>query len=413
MNSHLNMAFKLFPWQESAVARLKPGSILYGQVGSGKTMAALAYVKWYYPEVKLYVITTAKKRDTGDWESEAYQVGIRNIVADSWNNIKKYQDVTDAFFIFDEQRVVGYGSWSKAFIKIARNNTWILLSGTPGDVWMDYMPVFIANGYYKNKTDFISQHVEYDRFAKYPKIKSYHNTGKLMKIRNEVLIPMPVMKKTRRHILKTETHYDKKLYNDVVKYRWNPYKDQPIETPSEYTQVLRRIVATSRGRKDSVKELISSTDRLIIFYNYDYERSILMQLCKDSKKEYSQWNGHKHEEVPFNNHWVYLVQYTAGAEGWNCTETDTILFYSPNYSFKMMEQAQGRIDRINTTYKDLNYYLMYSKSPIDVAVLGAINKKKRFNASAWAREALPNVGEQVSGSLKAAANGNISWSSRP
>lgn len=379
------MEFNLYPWQETAVRKLKPGSILYGKVGSGKTLTALVYYLEQFSNRKLYVITTAKKRDTGDWEDDASKVGIKDILVDSWNNIKNYRNVKDAFFIFDEQRVVGYGSWSKTFIALAKKNKWILLSGTPGDVWMDYMPVFVANGFYRNKTDFENQHIEYDRFVKFPKIKKYHNTSKLMKLRSEVLVPMNVKRDTIRHLNKIKVNYDNEEYKEIDRMHWNPYKEQPMQNPSEYVQVLRRLVSSSDDRVNQAYRLMLDTDKIIIFYNYDYERKILLDLCEKSRKPYSEWSGHRHEEIPIADDWVYIVQYTAGAEGWNCTETDTMLFYSLNYSYKMMEQAQGRIDRINTKYKDLNYYYFVSNSPIDKGVLGAIDRKKRFNASAWVR----------------------------
>lgn len=379
------MGFNLYPWQEAAVRNLKPGSILYGQVGSGKTLTALVYFLEQFSTRKLYVITTAKKRDTGDWEDDASKVGIKDITVDSWNNIKNYKNVKDAFFIFDEQRVVGYGSWSKTFIGLAKKNRWILLSGTPGDVWMDYLPVFVANGFYRNKTDFENQHVEYDRFVKFPKIKKYHNTSKLIKLRSEVLVPMDVKRETTRHLSRVLVDYDKDEYKDVDRLHWNPYKEQPMQNPSEYVQVLRRLVSMSDDRINKARQLMQDTDKLIVFYNYDYERKALLELCSETGKPYSEWSGHKHEDIPVSDNWIYIVQYTAGAEGWNCTETDTMLFYSLNYSYKMMEQAQGRIDRINTKYTDLYYHYFVSKSPIDKGVLGAIERKKRFNTSSWVR----------------------------
>ena len=380
-------AIELYPWQRDAVSRLIPGKVLYGSVGSGKTLAALVYFKEsFMPKgFQLLVITTAKKRDTGDWESEADSVGINYLIVDSWNNISKYENRINTFILFDEQRVVGYGSWSKSFIKMAKANPWLLLTGTPGDVWMDYVPIFIANGFYKNKTDFIKQHVEYDRFAKYPKIKAYHKEALLRKLRQNVLVSMDVKRETVRHRIGVRTTYDKRAYKKVTDDRWNVYKERPIETASEFTTTLRRVVASSRGRQDKAADIMQKVDRLIVFYNYNYELQILSQLAATTKKPVAQWNGHKHEEIPDSKKWIYLVQYTAGAEGWNCTSTDSMLFYSLNYSFKMMEQAEGRIDRINTKYHDLYYYILDSASTMDRSVVRAIKNKMRFNASAWGK----------------------------
>ena len=377
--------FELYPHQKDAAQRLKPGAILCGDVGTGKTLTGLYFYKTNFVAHRLIVITTAKKRDEGDWEKEAGLLGIDEITVDSWNNIIKYKEVKDAFFIFDEQRLVGSGTWVKSFLKIAKVNKWIMLTGTPGDVWMDFVPIFIANGFYRNKTDFIEQHVEYDRFAKYPKVKKYHNQGKLNKLRRYILVRMTMERKTLRHRNYVETFYDKELYDYVTKYKWNPYLEKPIENASEYTQVCRRVVATSDGRIHEASWQLIHHRKIIVFYNYDYELDILVDLCEFLGLNYAQWNGHKHEYLPRGNNWVYLVNYAAGAEGWNCIETDTIMFYSPHYAWKTTEQAEGRIDRLNTKFKDLNYIYLTSKSKIDQAVIKANLSKKTFNESAWVK----------------------------
>lgn len=379
------MGFELYQHQIEALDKLRSGAILYGDVGSGKTLTSLAYYIKAFPKRKLYIITTAKKRDSGDWEQEAAMLGIQEIVVDSWNNIKNYKSNRNAFFIFDEQRVVGYQAWSKTFIFIAKNNAWILLSGTPGDVWSDYIPVFIANGFYKNKTDFIEQHVEYDRFTNYPKIKAYHNEGKLMRLRRQILIPMKVVRKTTRNRIYVSTKFNKDLYKDITEKRWNVFTESPIQNASEYTQVLRQLVATHYDRVWHAKWIMDVHDKIIVFYNYNYELDILLNVCAQLKKPYAQWNGKRHEPIPETDTWIYLVQYTAGAEGWNCTETNVMLFYSLNYSYRIMEQAEGRIDRINTKFTKLEYFYLTSTSRIDNAVRKAIESKKRFNESVWAK----------------------------
>lgn len=377
------MAYKLYPHQQEALRKIKNGSILNGGVGSGKTLTSLAFYKENFSNKKLHVITTAKKRDTGDWEKDAEKVGAHIEAVDSWNNIKNYIWVEDAFFIFDEQRVVGYSTWGKSFIKIARNNKWILLTATPGDTWMEYMTVFIANDFYKNKTDFVDQHIEFDQWVKYPKIKKYHNVGKLMRYRQMILVPMHFERKTTRHRRYIPSNYDTNLYDKIMRDRWNIYEEKPIENASEMTSCLRKLVATDEDRIRTAKFYMDIHDKIIVFYNYNYERDVLIQIANDLGKEYWEWNGHAHQEVPNTDNWLYLVQYTAGAEGWNCITTNTILFYSMNYSYKITEQAEGRIDRLNTPFIDLEYYFLTSNSDIDKSVYKAIKTKEKFNESAW------------------------------
>lgn len=381
---------QLYDHQIKALAKLKSGSVLCGGVGSGKTLTGLSFYLENYKERELYVITTAKKRNSGEWEEEAALLGITNLVVDSWNNIKNYEKVHGAFFIFDEQRVVGSGTWAKTFIKMAPRNKWIMLSATPGDTWMDYLPLFMANGFYRTKSAFIDMHVEYDPYVKFPRIKRYHNEGILIRHRQSILVMMPVKRHTLRHRTYRETDYDEELYKMAMKERWDPFDNKPIKNASKLLQVLRRITGTSDSRIHEAAWQIIHAKRLIIFYNYEYEREILVDLCEFLGVYAAEYTGNRHDPLPTTKEWIYIVQYTAGAEGWNCTTTDSIMFYSPNYSYKITEQAEGRIDRINTKYTDLNYTILISKAPIDQAVIRANIKKQKFNERAWVRSVVKN-----------------------
>jgi hypothetical protein len=400
------MVTKLFEHQSQAVAKMCNGCILCGGVGSGKSITSLAYYhiqqggviepfkKMQKPK-DLYIITTARKRDQLEWEGELghfllsthsdINVYSNKIVVDSWNNIKKYSDVTDAFFIFDEQRVVGSGAWVKSFIKISKVNKWILLSATPGDTWIDYIPVFVANGFYKNRTEFIREHVIYSRFSKFPKVDRYTNTGRLIRLRNRLLIPMEFDRSTTPHHEDVYVRYDISTYKDITKKRWNIWKEQPITNAAELCYSMRRVVNSDISRQVALLELFEKHPKMIIFYNFDYELEILKGLYYGSGVDIAEWNGHKHQPTPESNSWIYLVQYTAGNEGWNCVRTDTIIFYSQNYSYKVMKQAAGRIDRLNTPYKDLYYYHFKTRSGIDLAISKALKDKKKFNEGSYVK----------------------------
>lgn len=397
------MTIDLYDYQIEAIRKMKNGCILCGGVGSGKSRTALAYyylqedgrigTDEYYPmgdpPRDLYIITTARKRDTLEWEGELspfllsthkdVNLYSNKVVVDSWNNIKKYADVKGAFFIFDEQRVVGSGAWVKAFLKITKVNAWILLSATPGDTWSDYIPVFVANGFYKNRTEFIREHVVYSRFSKYPKIDRYLNTGRLIRLRNQILVNMDFKRQTISHHEDVYVRYDISKYKDVGRNRWDPYKDEPIINAAGLCYVWRRIVNSDESRQMALLELFEKHPKMIIFYNFDYELDILKGLYYGDEVSIAEWNGHKHQPIPNGKSWVYLVQYTAGAEGWNCIATDTTVFYSQNYSYKIMQQSAGRIDRLNTPFRDLYYYHLKSRSGIDLAISKALKEKKNFN----------------------------------
>lgn len=396
----------LYDYQSKAVDNMSNGCILCGGVGSGKSRTSLAYyckengadlysnksIIMKNPK-DLYIITTARKRDTLEWDAELpifrmsrnkdCNLYKQKIIIDSWNNIKKYSDIKDSFFIFDEQRVIGSGAWVKAFLKITKSNQWILLSATPGDSWSDYIPAFIANGFYKNRTEFIKKHIVYARFCKFPKIDKYIDTGRLIRLRKRILVDMDFERKTISHHVDIFTEYSKAKYTEVMKKRWDPYKNEPIVNAGVLCYVLRKVVNSDISRLNEVMDIFDKHRRVIIFYNFDYELEILKTLIDYVPKhidfELSEWNGHKHQPIPETKEWIYLVQYNAGAEGWNCVKTDSIIFYSQNYSYKIMQQSAGRIDRLNTPFKDLYYYHLKSKAKIDLAISRAINNKRNFS----------------------------------
>ncbi len=391
---------QLTDYQIDAIKRMKNGCVLRGGTGAGKTLTSLVYIfekvlegqtpiypkhKYIKPTNKtpVYVITTPKKRDSGDWTSEAALVPMDLHTVDSWNNIKKYEHVKDSIFIFDETKITGYGSWAYSFIKIAKNNKWILLSATPGDSFIEYTSLFVANGFYKNKTEFEREHIVWSRFVKYPKVERYLNISKLIRLRDSILIEMPTVRATTQNHKNIICDYDQIDYDILFKKRWNFYDNKPIRDISQLCYLLRRVVNSNPSRLDALDLIYKKHKRLIIFYNYNYELDILREWCKNKKLLYSEWNGHNHDELPDGKTWVYLCQYTAAQEAWNCIETDCTIFYSQTYSYKALTQSAGRIDRMNTPYKFLYYYHLVSTSSIDVAIQKALTRKENFNEGKW------------------------------
>lgn len=407
------MGIELADHQIEALGKMSNGCVLKGGVGSGKSRTALTYfclqvaggsleingegvVEGFRKPTDIYIITTAKKRDKLEWEAEALPFRLSTsrdaslsgvlLTVDSWNNISDYAETEGAFFVFDEQRLVGSGSWVKAFLKIAKSNQWIMLSATPGDVWMDYAPLFVANGFYKNRTEFMREHVIYSRFSRYPKIDRYVGTGRLNYYRSKILVEMPHERHTIRNDVPVQCTYGEALFELALKDRWHVYEDRPIRDFAELLAVLRKIVNSDSSRLEELMGIVAKHQRLIIFYNFDYELEILRKLHWYLEIPLAEWNGHKHQPIPEGDRWVYLVQYTAGAEAWNCTATDAMAFYSLNYSWRTMEQCKGRIDRMNTKYVDLFYYTLFSESMIDKAIQKRLAQKKNFNEKVFERE---------------------------
>lgn len=400
------MPDELRPHQQKALHELSDGKILWGGVGSGKSRVAVAYYELEHPHQDVYVITTAKKRDSKDWEGEFACIAVGKeqpeicqdemnlipdsayglLTVDSWNNLAKYTDVKNAFFIFDEQRLVGAGTWVKSFLKIAKANKWIMLSATPGDTWLDYIPVFVANGFYKNRTEFKREHVVYSSFTKFPKVERYVATSRLVKQRNKILVHMRYQNETIRHEMIRQVEHNDELFQSVLKNRWHIFENRPIRDIAEVFGVLRKVVNSHPSRLRKIEKLLEEHPKLVVFYNFNYELDILRRL--EEKVTVAEWNGWKHENIPITDSWVYLVQYIAGSEAWECIETNAIAFYSLTYSYKLWEQAHGRIDRLNTPFTDLYYYILRSKSPIDMAIWRALKSKKNFQPNNYPIEAL-------------------------
>lgn len=391
---------QLTPYQSDAVERLHNGSVLVGGTGSGKTISSLVYVYEkllggetpVYPghgfstpknSIPVYVITTPKKRDSLDWQKEASNIPMELEVVQSWNNISKFECIKNSIFIFDETRVIGYGSWTKSFLKIAANNKWILLSATPADNFLEFMPLFLANGFYRNKTEFEREHVIWSRFAKYPKVERYMNVHRLIKNRDSILVAMHFDKATVQHHDYIICDYDLSEWEIVFKSRWDIYKNKPIRDISQLCYTLRKVANSNKSRCDALDDIFLQHSKIIIFYSFNYELKILQDWCKKRKLKYAEWNGHKHEQIPNTQEWIYLCQYTSASDAWNCIETNCMVFYSQTYSYKASIQASGRIDRMNSPFKDLYYYHLISESPIDMSIRNALKTKKNFNEARW------------------------------
>lgn len=406
------MAVELANYQLKAIDELRNGSILCGGVGSGKSRTGLGYylfsvcggmvkvngsgrVKEMFDPRDLYIITTAKKRDSKEWQQECSHFllfeerenslsGVK-VTIDSWNNIKKYKDVSGAFFLFDEQRLVGSGTWVKTFLDIARKNKWILLTATPGDQWSDYIPVFVANGFFRNKSEFQKQHCIFSPYTKYPKIKRYVGEKRLEQFRSKILVQMKDRRTTVRHNEYVICSYSPELYRRVMRERWDPWDDCPIEETGKLLYLIRKVCFGDYTRIKALDKIWKEKKCCIVFYNFTYELEMLKMYAEEENIKYKEWNGQKHQELPKGESWLYFVQYAAGCEGWNCVTTDTIVLFSQTYSYRMLEQAMGRIDRMNTPFQDLYYYHFRSNAPIDIAIWRKLKDKKNFNERSFIR----------------------------
>lgn len=394
----------LYDFQREALNELSVGKILCGSYGSGKSRTSLA---WYFEKNggvfdrynfkqmekprDLYIITTAKKRNELEWEKEfiPFQLSSKpdenfyknKVVVDSWQNVGKYKFVTGADFIFDEDHVTGKGVWVDAFYEIAKSNDWIILSATPGDTYEQFIPVFVANGFYKNRTQFLHEHAIFNRYTPYQKIEGYMNKRKLEYYKSLIIVPMDFLRKTKPEHITIWTDYDKAIYKQLMRTRFDIWNEKPFENAAGLCYGLRKVVNSDPSRTSHLLSIMLSHKKIVVFYNFDYELELLKGIQNfEPDFTIAEYNGHKHESIPKTDKWLYLVNYSSGAEAWNCTETDTMVFFSQTYSYKTLFQSYGRIDRLNTPFDILYYYHFKSRAPIDLAISKSLNDKKEFNA---------------------------------
>lgn len=372
---------KLRPAQRDAVDRMHDGCVLLGRTGSGKTMTALGYWLKVHAQQDLYVVTTPAKRDAMEWEGDSAKLGQylppERVV--SWNKIKDFEYLESAFVVFDEQRVSGSGKWVKSFLKIAKSNDWILLSATPGDVWIDWLPLFIANGFYRTRTQFTDRHVIWDPHTRYPRIKRYIEEDRLERCQEAICVYLASPNPISRMVHDELVSYDSRKYAEVTRKRWNPFEVRPMMDAGELCRVQRRIVLENVCREEALERLLKGHPRALVFYSYNYELEAIKAVCERLGRSYGQRNGHRHDPVPVSKEpWVYIVQYQS-ADAWNCISTNIAILYSLPYSWRQQEQAMGRIDRMNTPFDELHYYRLMTDSTIDNAILACLDRKETFN----------------------------------
>ena len=381
---------KLLKYQEEAIQKLHSGSVLYGATGSGKSLTGLAYYMRCWSHLDLYIITTSKKRNAGEWEEEIAKLGCPPPKAiDSWNRLKNYRMVSDAFFLFDEHKVGGHGKWAQSMITIAKKNKWILLTATPGDVWDDYASIFIANEFVKNKTTWNEDFCIFDRISKYPKIIGYQREDVLKNMRDAVLVPMEYQseKVPIPYVIPYKVDHEEEAYVLARRKSLRHPEMRAFRNTSAMFAYMRMNLPDKESKIQALADVLKKEPKAIIFYNFTPEKYEIENAARQVNIPFFQYNGQIKDNVPDGDTWVYAVQYTAGAEAWNCITCRTVIFYSMNYSYKVMTQAKGRIDRCNSPFDELHYYYFISPDfEIDQEILNALTRKEKFNEEALANK---------------------------
>lgn len=412
----------LYKYQHEYLEGLPPKFIFAADTGTGKTLMSLAhYDVWSYPR-PLLILAPASKVQTGDWEEEierwyegrqkpeyeiySYEKFSRN------PSIKRYhkdgflgvwrdwlaRHPSDFAVIADEVhkgKNPQSGNGKRLFEVATRAKFFVGLSATPmPNGWIDAANYFKIFGYTKGITDFKRRYCRIVDYKGFPEIVEYYRQGELQRLWNNIAKPLS---KDAALDLPSVTSIPINLptgpdYIKVQKDRL--FNDKFLDNPAALMHALRQsLIKPKLAWLDEFLE--GASGNIVVFYNYVGERERITTLLKQKKfkdRPVFRMDGQKHE-LPPKSAWeglsrsITLAQYQSGSQGVEMTYADTIVYFSPTYSYMNYEQSQGRINRNGQT-KKMTLYLLRAPSTIERDIWGALKEKRDFQEKQWYEEML-------------------------
>ena len=206
-------------------------------------------------------------------------------------------------------------------------------------------------------------------------------------------------RKIRSHgavFLKTEECFDlpQQIFTDVTVESSKEYKrfvkshivtveDTDVVGDTTLTQMLgeRELCGMySSAKLQAFADILDSTsDRLIVFYNFDKELAKLIAVAEEHERPISQVNGHVKDLTAYEDEAdsVTFIQYQAGAMGLNLQKADKIVYFTLPLQSELFEQSKKRIHRIGQT-RTCFYYLMICKGSIEERIKQTLELRRDF-----------------------------------
>lgn len=200
--------------------------------------------------------------------------------------------------------------------------------------------------------------------------------------------------------MKSEEAYDlpKQTFMTIEVPSSKPYrvfaKTGVLEDPeyigdSVFKQILyERMLASSSDKYAALEDLINSTsDRLIVFYNFNQELEGLKQVCTKCGRPYSVINGQTKDFKAYENFEdsVTLIQYQAGAMGLNLQLANKLAYFSPPISCDLWMQSKKRIHRLGQD-RPCFYYTLMMKGSIEVKIYDALERGEDYTDELFRKE---------------------------
>ena len=280
---------------------------------------------------------------------------------------------------------------TKTILKLKPSNV-ILLSGTPTDgkyerLWTQAKLL----GWGITKKMYFDHYIieEKRQTAQgiiYTQILGYKNVERLktkfrehgavfMKTEEAIELPEQTFQKV---YCETSKDYKKFMKNKIVKVDNKTLVGDTNLTHRLYARQLCGVY--SKDKLQKFNDILESTsDRLIVFYNFTEELDRMIEVCNKLNKPYGVVNGHEKNINTYENYSdsITFVQYQAGAMGLNLQKANKIIYYSLPESSALFEQSKKRIHRVGQKNKCL-YYILICRNSVEEKILKALEMRKDF-----------------------------------
>lgn len=397
---------KLYPHQQEALNRTKQfqNVAFYHDMGLGKTFTGSEkmmsfgncfnlivcqkskiddWIKHFlenYPGCYVFDLTKKQAFETfvNSFPTSQQLIGIINYEL-AWRR-KDLLQLKDFTLMLDESSLIqnGKAKQSKFIMKLNPKNV-VLLSGTP------------CSGKYENlltQMHLLGWNISEQLYNRqYVKFKKVESDGFIHNVVDGYQNVERLKSKLREHgcdFIKTEDVFDlpdqtfipitvptSREYRKFMKDDYVKFKDGTEfigDMAFKKHLIARQLCGIySTAKLEAFKDLVQSTsDRLIVFYNYNDEVKQLIEIVEKLEKPWSVVNGagrhlSAYEECENS---VTLIQYQAGSKGLNLQKANKIIYYSPPRMVDDWMQSKKRIHRIGQD-KPCFYYQMICQNSVE------------------------------------------------
>ena len=413
---------KLFDYQEKALALTsdKDNSAFYYDMGLGKTFIGSERLRLYGERVNIVVCQKSKIKDWCEHFKEHYTdyavfdltnkkdmqafmiypiykcIGIINYeLAYRREELRQLKDFT---MMLDESSMIKNETAKRTkFILSLKPSHTILLSGTPTDGKYEFLYSQLRLlGWKITKTAYYNRYIKTELRSyggpMFRVVTGYKNVSELKaKLKEygavfakaEEVIKLPE-KKFIKEYSTVSSDYKKFMKDRVIKI-----DDKELTGDSTLSKRLYARMLCSAYSKDKIARLIdlvnSTSDRVIIFYNFNTELEVLRKVLFD--RPISIVNGQVKDlkEYENNDNSVTLIQYQAGAMGLNLQKANRIIYFSLPERSELFEQSKARICRIGQE-KQCYYHIMMCHKSVEEKIYECLLMRKDYTDELFRKE---------------------------